>query len=169
MNETSTPAPPHIAVRDLTMAYGSYVVMRKLTFDIKHREIFVIMGGSGCGKSTLLRHLIGLLKPAAGTVYYDGEDFTDAEEEKKRLMLRTFGQEFEVYLLVVQFDGVPGGKVTLRVRWRITGPGGTPNYVVRESVFTRDSTASTESYQGYVDVYKRQRYARQERPGSARS
>jgi uncharacterized protein len=67
-------------------------------------------------------------------------------------LTRTFGQEFEVYLLVVQFDGVPGGKVTLRVRWRITGPGGTPNYVVRESVFTRDSTASTESYQGYVEA-----------------
>jgi len=95
MNEAINPPPPHISVRDLTMAYGSYVVMRNLTFDIKHREIFVIMGGSGCGKSTLLRHLIGLLKPAAGKVYYDGEDFTDAGEEKKRLMLRKFGVMYQ--------------------------------------------------------------------------
>lgn len=67
-------------------------------------------------------------------------------------LTRTFGQEFEVYLMVLQFDGVPGGNVTLRVRWRITGPGGAPNYVVREAVFTRNSTASTESYQGYVEA-----------------
>jgi phospholipid/cholesterol/gamma-HCH transport system ATP-binding protein len=86
---------PHISVRDLTMAYGSYVVMRNLTFDIKRKEIFVIMGGSGCGKSTLLRHLIGLLKPATGKVYYDGEDFTDAEEEKKRLTLQRFGVTYQ--------------------------------------------------------------------------
>jgi phospholipid/cholesterol/gamma-HCH transport system ATP-binding protein len=77
------------------MAYGSFVVMRNLTFEIKHKEIFVIMGGSGCGKSTLLRHLIGLLRPASGTVYYDGEDFTDAEEEQKRLMLRKFGVMYQ--------------------------------------------------------------------------
>jgi phospholipid/cholesterol/gamma-HCH transport system ATP-binding protein len=86
---------PHISVRGLTMAYGSFVVMRDLEFDIRHREVFVIMGGSGCGKSTLLRHLIGLLHPAAGKVYYDGVNFTDADEEKQRLMLRRFGVMYQ--------------------------------------------------------------------------
>jgi phospholipid/cholesterol/gamma-HCH transport system ATP-binding protein len=99
MAETLHPGPPthtpHISVRDLTMAYGSFVVMRNLTFDIKRREIFVIMGGSGCGKSTLLRHLIGLLRPAAGKVYYDGEDFTDADDDKKKLMLQRFGVMYQ--------------------------------------------------------------------------
>jgi len=44
----------HIIVKDLTMAYGSFVVMQDLNFKIKRGDIFVIMGGSGCGKSTLM-------------------------------------------------------------------------------------------------------------------
>ena len=68
--------PPHLEVRNLTMAYGGFVVMRNLNFTVKRKEIFIIMGGSGCGKSTLLRHLIGLLEPAAGEVFYSGVSFT---------------------------------------------------------------------------------------------
>ena len=55
---------PRIAVKDLTMAYGSAVIQRDVTFSIQPGEIFIIMGGSGCGKSTLLRCLMGLLRPA---------------------------------------------------------------------------------------------------------
>jgi phospholipid/cholesterol/gamma-HCH transport system ATP-binding protein len=59
-----TSAEPHIIVRNLTMAYGSFVLMRDLNFVVRRGDIFIIMGGSGCGKSTLLRHLIGLKDPA---------------------------------------------------------------------------------------------------------
>jgi phospholipid/cholesterol/gamma-HCH transport system ATP-binding protein len=53
------------------------------------------MGGSGCGKSTLLRHLIGLQTPAAGRIFYDGVDFTDADEDNRSAMLRKFGVMFQ--------------------------------------------------------------------------
>ena len=53
-----------ITVRDMTMAYGDFVLQRDLDFSIAKGDIFVIMGGSGCGKSTLLRHLVGLNTPA---------------------------------------------------------------------------------------------------------
>ena len=72
---------PHIEVRDLTMAYGSFVVMRDLNFKISRSEVTVIMGGSGCGKSTLLRHLIGLKGPDRGDILYDGRSFVQANEE----------------------------------------------------------------------------------------
>ena len=51
---------PCIVVRDLTMAFGSFVLQRDLNFSVNRGDIFIIMGGSGCGKSTLLRHLVGL-------------------------------------------------------------------------------------------------------------
>ncbi len=38
-----------IEIRDLTMAYGSFVVMKDINAKIKRGEVFVIMGGSGCG------------------------------------------------------------------------------------------------------------------------
>lgn len=80
---------PHISVEGLTMAYGSYVLQRDLTFTVNRGDIFIIMGGSGCGKSTLLRHLVGLKQPAKGRVMYGATSFWDAvPEERDRLMHR---------------------------------------------------------------------------------
>jgi phospholipid/cholesterol/gamma-HCH transport system ATP-binding protein len=84
-------AEPHIIVRNLTMAYGSFVLMRDLNFVVRRGDIFIIMGGSGCGKSTLLRHLIGLKEPATGEIIYGDVNFTRAEPARRELMLRRFG------------------------------------------------------------------------------
>jgi phospholipid/cholesterol/gamma-HCH transport system ATP-binding protein len=85
------PALSPIRVRDVTMAYGNFVVMQDITFEVGAGEIFFIMGGSGCGKSTLLRHLIGLKQPAAGTVAFWGEDFYAATPQRRAELLRRVG------------------------------------------------------------------------------
>jgi phospholipid/cholesterol/gamma-HCH transport system ATP-binding protein len=97
MTESSpAPAPQaKIAVRGLTMAYGDFVVMRDLNFEIMERDIFVIMGGSGCGKSTLLRHLIGLREPAEGSILYEGEDFTAADPSERGRFIKRFGVMYQ--------------------------------------------------------------------------
>jgi phospholipid/cholesterol/gamma-HCH transport system ATP-binding protein len=80
---------PHITVHDLTMAYGSFVVMRDLSFTINRGDVFIIMGGSGCGKSTLMKIMVGLKSPATGQVFYGDVSFWDAEsEERNRIMKR---------------------------------------------------------------------------------
>jgi phospholipid/cholesterol/gamma-HCH transport system ATP-binding protein len=91
----STDADIKIEIRDLTMAYGSFVVMRDINALIKRSEIFIIMGGSGCGKSTLLRHMIGLKRPARGDVFYDGTPFWQSSEEPRAEKLRRFGVLFQ--------------------------------------------------------------------------
>ncbi|WP_395718026.1 ABC transporter ATP-binding protein [Prosthecobacter sp.] len=87
--------PAKISVHDLTMAYGPTVIMRGLEFEVKDKEIFVIMGGSGCGKSTLLRHLVGLMEPAQGRILYDGEDFTAAPAEERGRFIHRFGVMYQ--------------------------------------------------------------------------
>jgi len=84
-----------VTVENLTMAYGSYVVMKDLNFSVKRGEIFVIMGGSGCGKSTLLRNLIGLNEPAAGKIFYGDKEFTSANEKERTAMTRNFGVMYQ--------------------------------------------------------------------------
>ena len=85
----TTDAPSaRITVRDLTMAFGDFVVMRDLNFTVKRGDVFIIMGGSGCGKSTLLRHMIGLNEPAKGEIFYGDESFTRATPEDREQMLR---------------------------------------------------------------------------------
>jgi len=85
----------HITVQDLTMAYGSFVIQRDLTFTVQRGDIFIIMGGSGCGKSTLLRHLIGLNAPAHGEVLIDGENLWAATPEAQERIKRRFGVLFQ--------------------------------------------------------------------------
>ncbi|MEE9122439.1 MAG: ATP-binding cassette domain-containing protein [Syntrophobacteria bacterium] len=82
---------PHITVRDLTMAYGDFVIQRELNFTINRGDIFLIMGGSGCGKSTIMRGLIGLKEPAQGEVVVNGVNFWRAESAERDRMMRNFG------------------------------------------------------------------------------
>ena len=81
----------HITVKELTMAFGSFVVQRDLTFAINRGDIFIIMGGSGCGKSTLLRHMIGLIKPAKGQIFYDDVSFWEVAPDRRDQIVRNVG------------------------------------------------------------------------------
>ncbi len=95
LSNTDPSIQPHIEVKDLTMAYGSFVIMNDLNFRIPRGQVFIIMGGSGCGKSTLLRHLIGALNPAKGDIFYEGENFTQASDEARAARMRKFGVLFQ--------------------------------------------------------------------------
>jgi phospholipid/cholesterol/gamma-HCH transport system ATP-binding protein len=86
-----TSSDAHIVVTDLTMAYGDFVIQRNLNFTVNYGDIFIIMGDSGCGKSTLMRHLIGLLKPARGEVWFAGNNLWDTTPEEREQMMRHFG------------------------------------------------------------------------------
>jgi phospholipid/cholesterol/gamma-HCH transport system ATP-binding protein len=86
---------PHIVVQDLTMAYGSFVVQRDLTFTINRGDIFIIMGGSGCGKSTLMRHMVGLKAPAKGQVLYEGVSFWDTDPADREQFMRKIGISYQ--------------------------------------------------------------------------
>ena len=116
--------PAHIEVSNLSMAYGDFVVQRGIDFRVRQGDVFVIMGGNGCGKTTLMRALIGLQRPAAGSVRYGGEDFWSAAEEDRERMKRRLGILFQggalwssltlaenVALPLAEYTGLPPGRV----------------------------------------------------------
>lgn len=80
-----------IKVAELTLAYGEQIIQRDLSFSIEQGEIFIIMGGSGCGKTTLLKHLIGLLRPARGRIFYGDRSFWDASDRERDEIMRHTG------------------------------------------------------------------------------
>ncbi len=77
------------------MAYGDFVVMRDLSFEINRGDVFIIMGGSGCGKSTMMTILIGLKSPAKGKVYYENVDFWEANPEGRQRIIRRSGVMYQ--------------------------------------------------------------------------
>jgi phospholipid/cholesterol/gamma-HCH transport system ATP-binding protein len=99
------------------MAFGDFVVMRDLNFVVRRGDIFAIMGGSGCGKSTLLKHLLGLIEPAKGEIFYDGFNFTKADPDAREQMLRRFGVLYQKGALwssmtLAENVGLPLGEFT---------------------------------------------------------
>ena len=88
-------AAPFLTIKNMTMAYGDFIIQRDLDFTINRGDIFIIMGGSGCGKSTLLMHLIGLQHPAKGDVFYGGESLWQAEHKARQRILQRTGVLFQ--------------------------------------------------------------------------
>jgi phospholipid/cholesterol/gamma-HCH transport system ATP-binding protein len=86
---------PHIAVKDLTMAYGDFVIQRDLDFVVNRGDVFIIMGGSGCGKSTLLKIMVGLKEPAKGEVFYGDQPFWTSSEDQRLNIMRRTGVSFQ--------------------------------------------------------------------------
>ena len=65
-------------MRNLCTFPGDNIASRT-PFDVYQGEVLIV-GESGCGKSTLLRIMIGLVKPYAGQVFYEGTEITSASE-----------------------------------------------------------------------------------------
>jgi len=86
---------PIISVRNLTQRFGDNVVFENVSFDVYRGEVLVIVGGSGCGKSTLLKIMIGLQKPHAGKVLYQGTDIIRASDKDLNDYRKNIGVLFQ--------------------------------------------------------------------------
>jgi phospholipid/cholesterol/gamma-HCH transport system ATP-binding protein len=86
---------PVIEVRDVVKKFGQRGILNGVSFRVQRGETLVIMGGSGCGKSTLLRHLIGVIKPDAGSIRIFGEEITGLSEPQMDRIRRRFGVLFQ--------------------------------------------------------------------------
>lgn len=136
-----------IEVRDLVVKFGERTVLDGLSFDIRRGETFVILGGSGSGKTTLLRNLVGLLRPNAGTIIFDGTDFTqmtDTErlEARKRMGMCFQGSALFGSMTVGENVALPLHEHTklepstidimVKIKLELVGLGGFENYLPSE-------------------------------------
>jgi ABC-type Fe3+/spermidine/putrescine transport system ATPase subunit len=75
----------NVKVVNISKKFGKHEVLRNINFEIKDKEIFVIIGPSGSGKSTLLRIIAGLEFPDEGKVLFDDTDVTSIPANKRGL------------------------------------------------------------------------------------
>jgi len=61
-----------LKVNGINVFYGDLQVLRDVTFEVKEKEILVLLGANGAGKSTTLKTISSLLTPVSGTIEFDG-------------------------------------------------------------------------------------------------
>ncbi len=85
-----------IAVRELTRAFGDFVAVDHVTFDVHQGEVFGFLGPNGAGKTTTIKMLTGLLRPTSGEARVAGHDVAhDRHRVKKELGYMS--QRFSLY------------------------------------------------------------------------
>jgi phospholipid/cholesterol/gamma-HCH transport system ATP-binding protein len=90
-----TTAPPLFEVRGLVKRYGGRTVLGGLDFDVARGECLVVLGRSGSGKSVALRQLVGLERPDAGSVRFDGTDLASMSEQELYPLRRRVAMLFQ--------------------------------------------------------------------------
>ena len=84
-----------IRVRGLRTQFGRNVVHENLDLDVYRGEVLGIVGGSGTGKSVLLRAIVGLLRPAAGSIEVFGTDVVNASDRDRTEIEQRWGVMFQ--------------------------------------------------------------------------
>ena len=85
-----------IVVTGLTRAFGKFVAVDHITFDVRRGEIFGFLGANGAGKSTTIRMLCGLLAATSGTAKVAGFDI-NREPERIKERIGYMSQKFSLY------------------------------------------------------------------------
>ncbi|HOV52713.1 MAG TPA: ABC transporter ATP-binding protein, partial [Methanothrix sp.] len=70
----STQSAAGITVEDVTLSYGSSLVLASVSLALRRGEVITLLGPNGCGKTTLLKIINGLLHPSRGRVCINGKE-----------------------------------------------------------------------------------------------
>lgn len=112
---------PLVAAEALRKHYPSGAtvleVLRGVTLQVRRGEVVAIVGESGTGKSTLL-HLLGALdRPTSGTVYYQGQDvFQKDDEALAQFRNRSIGFVFQFHHLLPEFTALENTAMPALIR-----------------------------------------------------
>jgi len=88
-------ADPVLKVDSIVTRFGQEVIHDGVSFTVGRGEVVALIGGSGTGKSVLVKEVIGLLRPASGTVTLLGTDVWRCGQDEMNAVRRRFGMLFQ--------------------------------------------------------------------------
>ena len=96
-----------IELRGVSKRFGSLTVLDGIDLALRRGQTTVIIGESGTGKSVLLKHLVVLMQPDAGEVYFHGRRVDNLKEDQLVAVRKRFGLLFQMGAL---FDSMTVGE-----------------------------------------------------------
>ena len=71
-----------LEIRDLRVKYGGIEAVRGISFDVPEGKVVTLIGANGAGKSSTLRSIVGLEKPAGGSILFNGTELSGMGTEQ---------------------------------------------------------------------------------------
>jgi phospholipid/cholesterol/gamma-HCH transport system ATP-binding protein len=90
------PSPAILRLEGLQKSFGPQRVLAGIDLEVQTGRTLVILGPSGCGKSVLLKHIVGLLRPDAGQIYFDGQRIDHLSERDLKPIRMQMGLLFQM-------------------------------------------------------------------------
>ena len=88
-----------ISYEHVSISLGGKSILKDISVEIEPGEIFCIVGRSGVGKSVMIKQLVGLLKPDAGAILFEGDDVSRMSEAELARLRRQCGMVFQAATL----------------------------------------------------------------------
>ncbi len=86
---------PKISLRGIEKSFGPKGVLRGIDLDVHTGSSLVVIGGSGTGKSVMIKTILGLIKPDAGSIKFDGVEMTTLGVRDREQILGRCGMLFQ--------------------------------------------------------------------------
>ncbi len=86
-----------VETRDLTVMFGEFTAVKKVSFSVNRGEIFGFLGANGAGKTTTIRVLCGLLIPTSGKAIIAGDEVNEANFDQIKSKVGYMSQKFTLY------------------------------------------------------------------------
>ena len=84
-----------LTVKNVTKRFGPELVLDNVSLEIERGKTTVVIGPSGCGKTVLIKHLIVLLRPTSGEVYFKGQRIDNLSEHELNEVRTHYGFLFQ--------------------------------------------------------------------------
>jgi len=107
-----TASEPIIRLQNVTVRFDRQTVLEGISLDVLPNQTLVLIGESGCGKSVTLKLIVGLLKPTAGEVLFEGKPLhlmNERELTTMRLRVGFLFQQSALFDSLTVFDNVAFG------------------------------------------------------------
>jgi phospholipid/cholesterol/gamma-HCH transport system ATP-binding protein len=88
-----------LKIRGLAKSFGTQKVLSDLNFDLVEGQTTVVLGPSGCGKSVMLKHIIGLIRPDAGKIWFKDKRIDNLSERELKWARLQIGLLFQLSAL----------------------------------------------------------------------
>ena len=102
-----------IEIKELSFRYSRFSkdVLRGVTLSLNDGEIGILLGKNGSGKTTLFRNILGINRPASGSILFDGKDITHLSRRERARLIAYVPQHIHFGELSV-FDSIMLGRIS---------------------------------------------------------